>query len=974
MSVPANYVFLPWVRQGAAAGIQVADMTAGQPGVVSVSVKLQVNDDLDQIDQAVRLYGPGDVIGIDPRQVVRTDPRHLSVDFEPNYFPAIEFDHPDFPWLFTPAKADDKNRLRPWLCLVVIRKQDGVTVSQQSGAPLPVLEITEPARPENELPDLSESWAWAHAQVANAKPEQGSLTQSLSTPALNVSRLLCPRRLDQLTEYWACVVPTFELGRKSGLGLPIQRDEHHNEEANLEPAWLIKKDPPTQPATPLRLPVYYSWEFRTGLGGDFEALAGKLKARIIPKTVGKKQVDISHAFGGQPPVIHPEGATLELQGALRVVKSGPAGWPTEDRLAFQTALQTILNTAWKQSSTESNGADHDPILGPPIYGSWQAARHTVNVDPATAPFFNWLDELNLDPRHRAVASLGTTVIQTQQEQLMASAWEQIGDIKRINQLRRQAQLGLQVNTVYHTKHFNRFSAEAVVRLLAPAQYRVVVAPTTTLEKRSLFSSRISRSAIPPTAVSAPLRRLTSERGQISVRFQAKNAAPINILKTLNNVVSMVPPEIKRAGWILLDDVTEQATIQPGLKSAITFREIFNTLDSGPQLGRFQITDEAGTSTPLVALLPIITGVSPLGMPDSADAAAFRAAAKEHFDYVVNKALLSFLTAPAPPLDLSQTKRALLQSIKPQTTIAARLLLSQTLDDGSGESFDPLEPIVDAPVFPQPMYEALRDVSQDFLFPGLEDVPANSVTVLETNPEFVESFMVGLNAEMSHELLWRDYPTDQRGTYFGQFWDTSVNTGQPDIDHISQWNNNHLGDNTPRASGKLVLLIRGDLLRRYPNSVIYAVPAFKNAQGKLDFLRQSQNELHPLFRGTLKPDVTFLGFNLTDAQALGDPPNDPNGYFFVIQQQPTEPRFGMDEADYGPPEPPALVTWNDLSWRHLAQTEQELKKLSYASVTTVLPDINKAKWGVNSNSAHHAYITVQRPVRIAIHAQPLLRHA
>jgi hypothetical protein len=201
----------------------------------------------------------------------------------------------------------------------------------------------------------------------------------------------------------------------------------------------------------------------------------------------------------------------------------------------------------------------------------------------------------------------------------------------------------------------------------------------------------------------------------------------------------------------------------------------------------------------------------------------------------------------------------------------------------------------------------------------------------------------------------------------------VNTGQPDIDHISQWNNNHLGDNTPRASGKLVLLIRGDLLRRYPNSVIYAVPAFKNAQGKLDFLRQSQNELHPLFRGTLKPDVTFLGFNLTDAQALGDPPNDPNGYFFVIQQQPTEPRFGMDEADYGPPEPPALVTWNDLSWRHLAQTEQELKKLSYASVTTVLPDINKAKWGVNSNSAHHAYITVQRPVRIAIHAQPLLRH-
>src|ERR1043165_7517512 len=78
MSVPANYVFLPWVRQGAAAGIQITDMTTAQPGVVSVSVKLQVNDDLDQINQTVRLYGPGEVIGIDLRQVVRTDPHHLT--------------------------------------------------------------------------------------------------------------------------------------------------------------------------------------------------------------------------------------------------------------------------------------------------------------------------------------------------------------------------------------------------------------------------------------------------------------------------------------------------------------------------------------------------------------------------------------------------------------------------------------------------------------------------------------------------------------------------------------------------------------------------------------------------------------------------------------------------------------------------------------------------------------------------------
>ena len=54
MAVPtsANYVFLPWVRQGAASGIQTPDsLSANQAGVVSVSVKLRVND-TDDIDSA----------------------------------------------------------------------------------------------------------------------------------------------------------------------------------------------------------------------------------------------------------------------------------------------------------------------------------------------------------------------------------------------------------------------------------------------------------------------------------------------------------------------------------------------------------------------------------------------------------------------------------------------------------------------------------------------------------------------------------------------------------------------------------------------------------------------------------------------------------------------------------------------------------------------------------------------------------
>jgi hypothetical protein len=64
------------------------------------------------------LYGPSDVIGIDPRLVVRTDPKPNVTNFEPNYLAVVDFDPPDFPWLLTPAHADGTEHLRPWLVLV----------------------------------------------------------------------------------------------------------------------------------------------------------------------------------------------------------------------------------------------------------------------------------------------------------------------------------------------------------------------------------------------------------------------------------------------------------------------------------------------------------------------------------------------------------------------------------------------------------------------------------------------------------------------------------------------------------------------------------------------------------------------------------------------------------------------------------------------------------------------------------------
>jgi hypothetical protein len=170
----------------------------------------------------VRLRGPADVVGIDASQVVRMDPAPGTGDFEPTYFPCVEFDRSDFPWLFTRASADPSAKLRRWLCLVVVRRQNGASLGSAAGAPLPVLRIAAPADPNTELPDLAECWAWSHAQAASADSTQPNVLAALEgPPELALPRLVCPRILAPDTDYIACVVPTFELGRKAGLGLPI---------------------------------------------------------------------------------------------------------------------------------------------------------------------------------------------------------------------------------------------------------------------------------------------------------------------------------------------------------------------------------------------------------------------------------------------------------------------------------------------------------------------------------------------------------------------------------------------------------------------------------------------------------------------------------------------------------------------------------------------------------------------------------
>ena len=283
----ASLTFLPWVRQGVAAAINTPDTLGKLRGVIDLNAGVKVNGaTTPSVTMPVRLRGPADVVGIDPNQVIRTDPHPGTSDFEPNYFPCVEFDRADFPWLFTPASAGANAKLRPWLCLVVVRKQDGVTLTSTPDSPLPVLQIAAPILPASELPDLGECWAWAHAQAAGDDSSEGAVRDALNgLPDRSLSRLICPRILAPNTDYMACVVPTFDLGRKAGLGIAIQ-DKELIVATALTPAWSVAPLPAGQTPQPVVLPVYYHWEFRTGVGrrlrlagGAPAATAGAARAR-----------------------------------------------------------------------------------------------------------------------------------------------------------------------------------------------------------------------------------------------------------------------------------------------------------------------------------------------------------------------------------------------------------------------------------------------------------------------------------------------------------------------------------------------------------------------------------------------------------------------------------------------------------------------------------------------------------------------
>ena len=535
----ATYTFLPWLRRGISNEVLIP---AGASVVrASVSVHLAVASDVARNDipaVTVALVGPGDITGLDARQIIRTEPRAGVSDFEPNYLVAIDFYDEDFPWRYSPLAPDGANhRLPPWIVLVVLEEHE-FTRTLVAERPLPSFTLTPSARSPDIFPVLGQEWAWAHAHInlpvggSTNTPDLAQLGQALEVNSdVGYARLLCPRRLTPNTGYTAFVVPAFETGRKAGLGEPVEDNDD-----GLERSWQGLAG---------EFPIYFQWSFRTGVVGDFESLVRALVPRDMDPRVGIRDMSIAHPGFGIDVAINPPDDMVGLEGALLAPTTRRKGLTEASDVVAK--IQPVLNAP---ADARENGAG-DPLVAPPLYGCWHAGVERVGTTLRDA---GWVDALNLDPRYRAAAGLGARVIRANQERYMQLAWEQIGDVLTVNRKIRYAQLATKAASAVYARSLAPLPASQAITMTAPVFSKV-------LGSRTTLAGLVKASRLTPAVMTRAFQKQLRPRGRVFRRFFAGDARPRVLERLVGESQHGAPLRRRRRRGRLVEPLSKLSTMR-----------------------------------------------------------------------------------------------------------------------------------------------------------------------------------------------------------------------------------------------------------------------------------------------------------------------------------------------------------------------------------------------------------------------------
>ena len=970
----AKYQFHSWTRRGIASMISEKDDLGANTSTtkerVGISLPVLLND--SALSKNFNLIGPGDIIGVNRDMIVRTCPLNWITNFEANYLALIEFYDEDFLWRYTPASADGK-KLRPWLFLLVLKEGEFDRTSRTT--PLPSITLKSP----DVFPPANESWLWAHVHNDMNVPadQQSNFADFVNTLNANVNtdpdqlycRLLSPRKLEANIAYHAFLIPAFESGRLAGL-------EQATDEVNAQAAsWK------TPGGANGEMPVYFEWYFRTSEDEDFESLVKKLKPQPMDPKVGIRDMDCSSPgfvkADGTPPFPGTSPPTLGLEGALKSPTTVSTVFPDPgNQNTFQVELEKIVNLPFNIKDTDITG---DPLISVPFYGNMHAKTSATDVPLLDITNNSWLHDLNKDPRTRAAAGMGTHVVQKGQEDYMRKAWAQVQKIIEANRRIRHTVLYMKVASQFAKTTFTKLQPAELLSISKPVLSRIMGSPTTIYQQ-------LVDSPLPVAVFTGSFRRLTAPKRRVAKLNEPTKKIQLGKLVTALNegTVTAAPPKQMPLGTFTTDDMSAKILSEPGAGAAdkTAAQELVNpqlqlsTLKQIPQRPDFtlKLSDEASTPPP--------TTTTP--GEDSVEAKNYRQALTDMTKRVAAKGPEKTVT----PFNLANASVKIKDGIDPNKTFPRRLL-SFVKFPGNIQINGPQDvfPAMAYPDLDDPMYKGLADISSELLLPNLKLVPDNCISLLNTNPKYIESYMVGLNHEMGHELLWREYPTDQRGSYFRQFWDVNgiiaPASGQTpaqqteankDITPIDTWTGDSaLGSHNNRQlqnAKQLVLVIRGEILKKYPIIVsMQKAVADGSSDTKIetdlsdaDF---AKNVKFPIFKADVSPDIKFFGFDITAEKASGTELSpgftDNLGWYFVLMQIPGTPVFGMD-VSFDPGDGP--LTWDDLSWDKLPEG---MKFISAAQPPSIAPA--GVQWG--ADAASMAYILFQEPVMVAVHAKQML---
>lgn len=842
-------LFLGWKRSGVY-GLAV------DPGVAVARLTASVTLTLDERDGAgthtatvpFLIMGPGDVDGLKPAAVTRRAPQPHAVDVETTLSVHAELADASLPWRYTPELAAG-DELRPWIVLVV------GTIDEIELLPDNEVRLAATATGDH---DLLESARWAHVQVdldtevdaGTALPikTEAELALLQSTNAIRErSRLVSPRQLTPNAEHIAVIVPAFN--------------------ADGTDSWAG--------AQQVVVARYHHWRFRTGDQGDFRTLAAQLRALPAGEESGRAPV-------GYPRLNLAE--KLEIRGAI-----GPVDG--KDR-----ALDAAVSADALALLTPVSDPRGRPIVGPPTYGAdWKA-------DPLATP---WGLTVNQDPRHRGVAGLGTAAGIVEQDTITDAVVEQAGPVLHVAGRIRSLVTGLAAAGSLWRRRRPKDPMHRL-QLYGPA---LAAIPTATGSALDAVSS--GARPLPAGLFSSAARRIL--RGGTARGDLVKPGAmhPATVIPLANQCPPVVEP-------VALGPSVEAFAKQNGLH----FPGGGPPDPAGVVKALIDALKRFGHDQRVQQLLQQLAAADPRRL-SWVDMLSLMELADRQEDLTPGKVagfLENLLNSASPGgLDLTDLAKETLATSKRDPCDPVDLLL---LEKKLTAAFDPTGPnawmrervlatitgLQDPVLAPTevctsvdlPAWRILRDMAPDFLLPGVGSLEGNAVYAFESNPVFVEAFLLGLNHQALAELRWRNLPIVTGCTPLRRFWsriDPTATTELDDMRGVHLWPDaSEMAASThhpPGAGGtQLVLVFKSEIFRRYPETVVAAVKAKLDA-GEPSFTEANapdgtQDKVWPVFQGSIGDDVTFFGFPLTPTQA--------RAYWLVLEEPPAGLRFRSDLAD------------------------------------------------------------------------------